>query len=354
MTESLPYEDALKWVKAESKNDPSVLLGNGFSMAYDTEAFSYSALKTHALSESGIDEIAEDLFDRLGTNDFESVIKRLTATVDVLKAAGGEDVENLVSRLGSAAESLKDILAQALAALHPDVVYDVDADSYRNAVEFLKPFGTIYSTNYDMLLYWTVMQSMEDASRGDVRRDDGFREARPSDAYVVWDPFNVDGQNVHYLHGALHLYLDESRGELQKLTWRRTSRTLLDQIRSQLASERYPLMVSEGSSEEKRAKILQSAYLGRSLRSLSSRGGGMVAFGLAFSENDAHIVDAIAESKIARLAVGVFGDWGSDSNLDLRRNVASAVARRRARIEKGSSRTALNVEYFDSSSVRVW
>lgn len=348
------YQQALDWAQKARRSDTSVILGNGFSIAYDPNAFSYGALRGKADEEDSLDDSMRKLFDELGTNDFEVVIRKILSAVEILQAEDPNDTLEIASKLRAKASALKEALANSLANLHPDIYYDISNASYERALQFLQPFSTIYSTNYDMLLYWALMQANEFDELSTARRDDGFREGKASDSYVVWNPLDGGTQSVHYLHGALHLYMDAEQGELQKLTWKRTSIPLVEQIRDQLAMNRYPLMVSEGTTQEKRAAILNSAYLGRSLRSLSNIGGGLVAFGFSFSHNDSHIVEAIVNSTVSRLAVGVFGEFSSSANIDLRSNVDKAVMSRQARIERRASRTPLEVQYFDASTALVW
>jgi hypothetical protein len=60
--------------------------------------------------------------------------------------------------------------------------------------------------------------------------DDGFRKD-PDDwdaDYVMWHgESHANSQNVHYLHGAMHLY--DAGWHLQKYTWVNTGEALVDQ-----------------------------------------------------------------------------------------------------------------------------
>ena len=144
--------------------------------------------------------------------------------------------------------------------------------------------------------------------------DDGFRSPDYEAEYVVWNYLNPHSQTIYYLHGALHLYRDVNTAELQKLTWNRTGSPLIDQIREQLSKDRFPLIVTEGTSSEKLAKIQTSDYLAKGLRSLAAVGGGLLVYGLSFSDNDSHISRAIATSNIKRIAVSLYGEPSSQAN----------------------------------------
>ena len=56
-------------------------------------------------------------------------------------------------------------------------------------------------------------------------------------SYVVWEPENSHGQNIHFLHGALHIF--DAGSEIQKYTWNNTGVRLIEQIRNALTKEYY-------------------------------------------------------------------------------------------------------------------
>ncbi|GAA1118352.1 DUF4917 family protein [Arthrobacter flavus] len=247
---------------------------------------------------------------------------------------------------------LKNALATVLAGLHPDRPYDVEAGRYSSTRRFLQPYDHIFTTNYDLLLYWTLRQTENVVERTRID-DDGFR-SRDADGVqldcVYWDHLKPFDQSIHYLHGALHLY--RGLDGLRKLTWVRTNRALIDQIREQLAANYFPLYVSEGSSDEKLVKIHTSDYLSKGLRSLASCGGGLTAYGLSFAENDAHFIDAVVRSPLKRLAVALYGDLNSPENKRTIEAVKTLPVLRESRSTR--RRSALNVSFYDASSVSLW
>ena len=63
---------------------------------------------------------------------------------------------------------------------------DITTAEYTAARTFLHQFRKIYTLNYDMLLYWAVMEEIEP----DVPTNDGFTNGDEPDAdYVVWEPY---------------------------------------------------------------------------------------------------------------------------------------------------------------------
>lgn len=60
----------------------NILLGNGFSMAFDEERFSYSSL----LDSPSIPFYIKRIFKTFNTYDFEVIIKKLESSAQLLKA----------------------------------------------------------------------------------------------------------------------------------------------------------------------------------------------------------------------------------------------------------------------------
>ena len=95
--------------------------------------------------------------------------------------------------------AIREALAATIAESHPDRPHDVTVDEYRACKTFLSNFECIYTLNYDLLLYWTVMQ---DEIEPEVKHDDGFRTPYTGVAeYVTWEVQNTKKQNTYYLHG---------------------------------------------------------------------------------------------------------------------------------------------------------
>jgi hypothetical protein len=333
------FEDALK--KAPGKRH--ALLGNGFSRALKDDIFAYDALFKRA-DFSGLSPSARKAFDVLRTTDFEVVMRALrdSAALASLYAASHPDVAKMMAQ---DAEGLRDLLAETIAKNHPDRPYDIDDEAYKKCRQFLSHFnGNIFSLNYDLLLYWTLMQT--ELAPPTLDADDGFRQPEDGPAeYVVWDPSDAFQQNIFYLHGALHLF--DAGATLQKMTYSNTGEPLVEQIRRALNKGFFPAIVSEGTSAEKVTKIMHSAYLGRGLRSFGNVTGSLFTFGFAMSENDEHWLKRIGKGKIGLLAVGLYGDPDSDANAAIRHRAESLRATRRGR-------NGLDVVFYDAKSAAVW
>lgn len=335
------FERAMRRANKTGKK-PHLLLGNGFSRACRDDIFAYGALFDRADFRKCSPK-AQQAFGTLNTSDFEVVMRALRDTAALLELYGGETHAELRARLLRDAAALREVLVHAIADSHPSQPGEIAPESYARCRAFLAQFADIYTLNYDLLLYWAVMQEELQPS---VSFDDGFRtpDDGPSE-YVTWEVEKTDQQNVFYLHGALHIF--DAGHEVQKYTWVNTGIRLIDQIRGALETNRYPLFVAEGESARKLARIKHSDFLARSYRSFAKIGGTLVVFGHSLANNDAHILQRISRGKIAHLLVGVHGDPEEATNRRLMRDARDLATGR-------PEKRPLLVEFFDSTSVEVW
>jgi hypothetical protein len=336
MVNLITFAEAL----AKSKPYPRrhLVLGNGFSIACKRDIFAYRALFEQAKFEDA-QPLTRRAFDVLGTSDFEEVMRALRDTSKLLRMLGSEH-NAVADQFSRGVSELREILVTTIARQHPERPSDVSAAAYGSARAFLSNFDCIYTLSYDLLLYWALMQTTLQPA---VRHDDGFRtpEDGPA-AYVTWDVERTDQQNVFYLHGALHLF--DAGAELKKFTWINTGIRLIEQVREALNQDLFPLIVAEGTSQSKKAKIVHSNYLSRGYRSLAKIGGAVFIFGHSLAEKDEHILRLIEKGPSKHLFVGVHGDPSSPTN--------KALIQRAMRLQAGRRQRQLDL--YDASSALVW
>jgi Domain of unknown function (DUF4917) len=353
-----------------------LLLGNGFSIALFPNRFRYGSLLELA-DFSDLPE-ARIAFELLGTTDFEIVVDSLRKAATLLPLYSDDDAA--LGKMTAQADSLNEILVRAIAAHHPDRPSEITEAQYKSCRAFLAHFvadsrvhagerdlrGNIYSLNYDLLLYWTLLHDQvvnwnaEDPLNSVVEEteplehDDGFRapEDEPNAPYVTWDAEGTasDNQNVHFIHGALHLF--DHGAELQKRCWERSGGVaLIDQIRQALEEGRFPLFVSEGNSTGKLERIRHSGYLQRSLKSFAAvcriRKASLFVFGHSLASNDDHVLRKIEKGRIGKLYVSFFGNAESESN---QRLFARAE---RISVLRGED-FPLELAFFDAAEAAVW
>jgi hypothetical protein len=335
----LTFEQALQ--ESDGHGRRHILLGNGFSIACRPNIFAYGRLYEQA-DFSTMSPTVRLAFEALRTQDFEKVIKALRDASRIVEAYGGN--ASLVATLQSDADALREALVQTIASSHPAWPGDLLEVEYVACRRFIANFHTVYTFNYDLLLYWVQMHTEEGRAPSS---DDGFRalEDNYEASYVVWEPGQSHGQNMWFLHGALHVF--DSGTEIQKYTWNRTGVRLVDQIREALSRGYFPVFVSEGTSEEKYERIRHSDYLAKAYRSFSEIQGTLFIYGHSLSENDDHYLKCIRRGKVSHAYIALHGDPNSEGNRNIMRR-ADAIVRGRPQ------RRPLSVTYFDAASARVW
>ncbi len=326
-------------------NKRHLLLGNGFSISCRPDIFVYGRLFERA-SFSKLSPSARKAFEALNTQDFEKVIKALRDASALLNAYNGIP-QSLIQQLKDDADGLREALVNAIAASHPEWPGEITHSEYKRCRRFLANFNNVYTLNYDLLLYWTVMHHDEDIDNVEIESDDGFRKAEENydSEYVVWEPETSRNQNIWYLHGALHVF--DAGTEIQKYTWINTGTRLIEQIREALSKDYFPLFVAEGTSNEKLDRIMHSEYLAKGKRSFSSIQGALFIHGHSLAENDSHILRTIEKGKISHLFVGLYGNENLETNKAIKLR-ANLIAFNRA-ISK-----PLSVTFYDSGTAHVW
>jgi hypothetical protein len=335
----LTFEKAL--AMSPGGNKPHILLGNGFSRAWRDDIFSYGSLLDQAEFKD-LSPSAKDSFEILDTTDFEAVMRSLKSAA-ALVGLYEPSADKLQKRMLKDAKGLREVLVKTIAARHPARPGRVSIKEYEHAKQFLCSFGHIYTLNYDLLLYWTLMQNQV---KPEIKFDDGFRtpDDGPTD-YVTWDVEKTNKQNVFYLHGALHIF--DAGYETKKYTWINTGVPLIDQIREALENDLFPLFVSEAESKQKLARIKHSDILSRGMRSFSQIKGDLFIFGHSMSSNDEHIIRLIEKGGLSRLFIGLHGP------IDNTGNKAIIGRARKAKKMRGDSRP-IEIVYYDSESAEVW
>lgn len=152
------YDSVLKYLNKQ-KREKHLLLGNGFSMAYDNDIFSYNALSTFI--EKTDDELLKLLFSKIKTKNFELIMQQLDNFIEIAKVFTTD--RSLVGKIQKANTTLKNSLINAVKELHPEHVFVVPREKSLSCFKFLAEFlnnnGKVFSTNYDLLLYWVLMRN---------------------------------------------------------------------------------------------------------------------------------------------------------------------------------------------------
>lgn len=354
MEVNLTFQQALE--KARSKKSDTkikLLLGNGFSISLFNKIFSYQNLFEQAKEQGLFNKSSESLvklFKDNNTCDFEHIMHILTHAESVLSTYHSVD-KNLIKTIKADGEKLKEILIAAITKNHPDMPSEISEGQYSACFKFIKHFETIYSINYDLLLYWVVLKHLKK-----TKFTDGFHDPHTGEQdseyyeedYVSWQLSESQHAKLYYLHGSLHLY--DADYEVRKYCWSRTGVKLKEQIVQALERGMFPLYIAEGDTQSKLEKINHSAYLSKGLRSLASCGSPLFVFGMSFKDNDQHIMDAIASSSISEVYISIYGDSNSIDNKKLSINIEKMVEKRKRLKNKND----LIINYYYSASAKIW
>ncbi|QYK51440.1 MAG: DUF4917 family protein [Anaerolineales bacterium] len=288
----------MTWEEIAGNGWEGILIGNGASIAV-SDRFSYSSIFERARSELIKDPLNEDdikLFESFNSyNNFEQVLHLLSIAQQVNMIHHIEQAS-----LSASYDRIKQALIQAVHSVHIpwDRVWQEIFEAIRAA---LFEYNDIFSTNYDLLTYWSIMQQ-EGEGFTDFFREQRFDSLRAS---------APDGlKAVLYLHGGLHLYRTRLGGTLKR---RNEGGYTLLELFGRPFNGAEPLFVSEGNAQQKIETIASSDYLTFAHQKFSQFNKSLVIFGQSLSESDKHIIDAICSWGNPTLAVSIFPRSNEDT-----------------------------------------
>jgi len=341
--ELMNYDEVLAYL-LKNKRSPSLLLGNGFSMAYDSDIFSYNALQ--AFVDKTDDPILKKIFDIVKTKNFETVMRQLDNFCE-LAALFSED-KNLPKEIKKAHVKLKTSLLSAIKEMHPEHVFKISDEECGTCAKFMKPYmengGKIFSTNYDILLYWVLMRSGLDNSDGfgkDRLDDPNDKDSTPIYSDELY--WGRNSQSIFYLHGALPLF--DTGTEIVKEQY--NGDFLLHNIEGRMEDGEYPVFVAAGDGEDKLTHIMHNRYLSACYEALVGVEGSLVTFGFNFGDYDEHIIEAINRAakrkkdkefreKLLSVYIGVFSEEALDH------------------IESVRHKFKVKINLYDARTAKVW
>jgi len=294
MTEP-PTGELVPWSDIFTDYDgAALLLGNGLSRNV-WEPFGYRSLYEEAQA-SGLPPECQTLFAEHGGTNFERVLAALRIAIHIADTLHMDRAPMLATY-----QEVKRALGRAVRAVHLPRE-DVPDEPLRRMREVLAHQQVVFTTSYDLLLYWAMGYGGTYAPFVDLFRAEGRCAFDPD-----WTFVTEDQVPVYYLHGALHL-LVEGTGTTVKLTW--NDRTLLEQFGEPIPTdpEARPLLITEGSSQDKLAAIQDNRYLEHALDRLRGWKAPLVVFGSGLSEQDDHLVAAISENPDRPVAVSMLQD----------------------------------------------
>lgn len=339
------YSEVIKYLDSKQRTK-HLLFGNGFSMAYDSGIFSYNALSNFI--EKTNNDLLKQLFNTINTKNFEVIMQQLDNFVEIAKIFSKDRV--LIDKITEAGNTLKDSLIEAVKELHPEHVFTIPEEKSQSCFNFiagyLKKGGKVFSTNYDLLLYWVLMRNETtlaiDGFGRDLENPDKIIKGEdPEFSELRWGK-HKENQSVFYLHGTLPFF--DTGIEIVKEQYD-TRHYLLQKINERMEKREYPIFVTAGSAREKLHHIMHNKYLSFCYEQFSEIQGSLVTFGFNFGEYDTHIIDAInkaahfgkkAGDKLHSVYIGVYSDT------DLKH------------IEKIKAKFKCKVNLYNAGTASIW
>lgn len=342
---NLSFQEALEKAYSSDKK-PKLLLGNGFSIAFNKELFSEKSYYEVAVKNNLFDgkERLHDILKATDSFSFEGAMYGLQEFLRHLTFYISYSLvpSELVKKTCEDVIEIGNIFITSIALNHPINPFVIDDYQYDACVKFLINFNSIYTLNYDLLLYWVIVKKLSSKFK------DGFSRFHSDPLELTWCSKSESFTNIRYLHGALHLY--KYIKYIKKFSWINNKINLNEQIQLSLRQRKFPLFVSGGTAFSKEFVINHSPYLSSCLSSLRQCSGVLFIHGFSFNFNDQHILRAIAESNIEKLFISIYKPNYSFSD---KFKIESAI-----QYMNGSriflKKILLEVYYYDAETASVW
>jgi hypothetical protein len=264
-----------------------LLLGNGFSIGIDRN-FSYNHLyDTFSLKKASAEIKAT--FETLESANFEDIMSAILNSYSIVEILESSSRCHLNPEKHLA--NIRTGFIETLINIHQTGLNDEVKNHIHQT--FLSKFEKIFTTNYDLHLYWLIQYQGD--GEGPFR--DGFARYNQN---LVWPSKHTASQNVFFLHGALHLIPAgneiDGTAYLTKLSGKKIP--IFEQAQQLAENNIYPLFLLEATSPCKFKAIARSYYLGYCFEQLKQIGNNanttsVWMHGFSFNENDNHIYNAI-------------------------------------------------------------
>jgi len=287
------------WGQIEDKGWGTLLLGNGMSINVSPR-FDYGSLYKEAKKRGLIDEHAEAIFHLFDTENFEVALSKLRDTIAITGnfKKGTADYEDCF-------RSIQKTLGRTVREVHPKK-REVPAETLKAIRDELLEYEAIFTTSYDLLIYWAL------ACRGSFFPfGDFFWSGREN----KFDPEESDLKRhrtpIYHLHGALHLVVnrDGTTRKLSKKDLKEGEDDLLSLFDKDAPREleARQLLVTEGSARDKLQAIEANDYLSHVYTALKDDEKDLLIFGHSLADEDRHLIDAINANQKRSVAVSMHG-----------------------------------------------
>ncbi|MEA5470847.1 DUF4917 family protein [Spirulina sp. 06S082] len=349
-----------QWEDIKSEFQDSILLGNGSSIAIHQD-FKYESLFGNAELNSELKEI----FEYFKTKDFEFILRMLWHSYNI-----NQSLKIQESKTESTYQKLRENLIESVRKVHIKYTQQLEP-TLKNTASFLKNFKNVFSLNYDLLIYWSIIYGNKKLLPEEVHFKDCFLNRQHK---CDWDFMrknknsnngNSDATLVFYLHGNLVLATD-LYGQEVKLDTKDPAddaNVLIDLVVEKWESGNYlPLFVSEGTSEQKIKSINRSPYLKNVYeKALKDLGKTLVIYGWSMGEQDEHILKEICSNrKLKKIAISVRKTDNETENNEKMEKFKTIIEYQCKKINQNLASNKKpqvpvpELKFFDSASPKCW
>lgn len=286
---------------ADGFQNANLFLGNGFSISLCSR-LSYKSLfeKFKVTTDPELLKI----FNSFKTFNFELVMQNLNNT---------EIINNILGTPSSKIEKLRDALRNGLIKTvqdnhptHSEIYYP----QLLNLGYELLEFKDIFTTNYDIFLYKSILQVISEYQDKKLEapfQDYFYEKVNPTQLkFSSVIPYS-NPRSVYYLHGWLFLYIFDNQRSTYKLRRLEEARIeYVDLIRREIENNNFPVFVAEGYADDKLRTINNNTYLSFCASKLQNSVRNLVFFGFSFGDSDKHILDFVNKSKVNQVAISIY------------------------------------------------
>lgn len=318
-------ESLYSWDNLKNNNWKDLLLGNGFSINIH-DKFSYKSLMQVACLPAvnkPLSEVSRSIFNEYRTDNFEDILKSIHHSLVVDRCAK----LGRFSELTECYMNVREALASAVNYAHIpcDELLGLEKIS-----KYLRGFKRVFTTNYDLIPYWSINAFNVRAFRDFMWGEEGHFDINDTE---LWSSVTA----LYFLHGGLHLYED-----IENITRKRRANNLgsIRELFDYADLGRVPLIVGEGDSSRKMMRINSNGYLSFCYDAFAKSTSDLLVLGHSLhGDYDKHLVDAIGTSMRQRVAISVWPGMHKDQIISFK-----------ARINENLGRSVKYIHYFDSTT----
>jgi hypothetical protein len=335
----------------DGPNKPVLLIGNGFNLALKAISSFNIKLDYKSIIKEVQERVhnngAQELFDFLSQKDIDKSeiiydieqLLHILQTMPICFKYGNHIYCNSIQSqecINRHRTLLKKLTLEVMTSseFHPEYESIINYSNQiflNKCAENINRFSKIFTINYDLILYWLLVQKNlleKRGSKGHIISSGKFKDGFTSnpqfslhkDGKQIKNLYGCSSNNINanifFLHGAIHLLEKDSRAfkvirgaSHLKLT------ELRDSIKEQFKNHTTTidnLIVFDGTSYEKTQSIYHNVYLEKAYDKLLSVDRDIIVYGCKIVENekfffgnDIHLWRKLMSSKARSIYVGI-------------------------------------------------